>query len=49
MKQIVKMIEVKSVDELNKLLAEPEKYRLYERLVNGGEITFLVSELKTLP
>jgi indole-3-glycerol phosphate synthase len=47
MKRIIKLIEIKSTAEVNKLLAKP-RYRLYERLVNGDRITYIVAEIKNL-
>jgi hypothetical protein len=44
MKHIIKLIETKSITEVNELLTKPQ-YRLYEHLVNGDRISYIMAEL----
>ena len=43
MKRIARLIETHSIDEVNTLISD-NKFFLYERLVNNGNITFFVAE-----
>ena len=46
-KRIVKLHETKSVRAVNKLLENP-LFSLYEKVVSGGKIRFIVAESKIL-
>ena len=45
MKRLTKMHEVTKLDDLNAMLAQPERFRLWEHIVNGSEVRWFVGEM----
>ena len=46
MRSVTKIHEVRDLEKVNEMLSHPERYKLYERVVQGESIVFYIAEIR---